>query len=121
MSVTHLYTLLVGGVVLPGGGQPSCSAIAWAEDLVLALGSDEEVMSLSRGDSTLIDLAGAFVVPLAEGTLEVGGPADLELLATDPRTSAPQTLAIVRAGHVVSGALPPRIAWPSPGHAGSAP
>jgi len=77
MSVSHLYTLLVGGMVMPGGGKPDCSAIAWAEDVVLGLGTDAEVMSISHGDSTLIDLGGAFVVPLGEGTLEVGGPCRL--------------------------------------------
>jgi predicted amidohydrolase YtcJ len=110
--VTHQYTLLVGGVVIPGDGQPDCSAIAWAQDMVIALGSDDAVMAISRGDSTLIDLAGAVVVPVSEGTLEAGGPADLELLDGDPRAGRAQTLAVVRDGHVVSGALPPPITWP---------
>jgi hypothetical protein len=112
--VTHLYTLLLGGTVIPGGGQPDVSAVAWAGDIVIALGSDEDVRAISRGDSHFVDLRGAFVVPLGEGTLEVGGPADLAVLSGDPRIAgarspadpAVQTLAVVRGGRVVSGALP---------------
>jgi predicted amidohydrolase YtcJ len=100
--VTHLYTLLLGGTVIPGGGQPDVSAIAWAGDIVIALGSDEDVRAISRGDSYFVDLRGAVVVPLEEATLEVGGPADLAVLSADPR----KTLAVVRGGRVVSGALP---------------
>lgn len=98
--------LLVGGVVIPGGGQPDCTAIAWAEDLVIALGSDDEVMAISRGDSTLIEFAGAVVVPLGEAILEVGGQADFDLLDGDPRAGPAGSLAIVRGGHVVRGTLP---------------
>jgi predicted amidohydrolase YtcJ len=100
--VTHLYTLLLGGTVIPGGGQPEVSAIAWAGDMVIALGSDADVRAISRGDSHFVDLAGALVVPLGEGTLEVGGPADMAVLSADQR----KTLAVVRGGRLVSGALP---------------
>ena len=106
--MTHEYTLLVGGTVIPGGGQPDVSAIAWAHDTVLLVGSDDAVRAISRGDSHEFDLAGRFVVPLdVGGTLEVGGPADLTVLSSDPRTapSPPLTVAIVRAGRVVEGAL----------------
>ena len=121
--MTHLYTILIGGTVIPGGGQPECSAIAWAEDMVIAVGTDDDVRAISRGDSHFVDLHGAFVVPLGkdgepswpvEASLEVGDPADLALLASDPRPGsarspadlAVQALAIVRGGRVVSGALP---------------
>jgi hypothetical protein len=118
--MTHLYTILVGGTVLPGGGAPAVSAIAWAGDTVIGLGSDDEMRGLSRGDSLFIDLGGASVVPLGEGdpgwpgelTLEIGGPADLAILAGDPRasgaTGAPghAMLALVRGGQVVAGRLP---------------
>jgi predicted amidohydrolase YtcJ len=115
--VTHRYTLLVGGTILPGPGHEPCTAIAWAEGTVLALGTDAQVRSASRGDSHLVDLHGAFVVALgpdADPTwppltaLEVGGPADLALLAEDPRSAAATSLqpaAIIRAGHVVRGRL----------------
>lgn len=116
--MTHRYTLLVGGTILAGGGLPPCTAIAWAEGTVLALGTDDQVRSASRGDSDLVDLRGAFVVPIAPdaaptwpspATLEVGGPADLALLAEDPRADAGTLLrptAVVRAGHVIRGHLP---------------
>jgi len=120
--VTHQYTILFDAVVIPGGGQPDCSAIAWAEDIVIALGSDEDVRAISRGDSHFVDLRGAFVVPLVEhdpawpveAVLEVGGPADLAVFSTNPRLGgvqspadlAVQTVAIVRGGRLVSGSLP---------------
>jgi predicted amidohydrolase YtcJ len=119
--VTHRYTLLIGGTVLSGRDEPDVSAIAWAEDTVIALGSDDDVRGTSRGDSHVIDLAGAIVIGLGDGPdarwppeaiLEVGGRADLAVLDSDPRqlvAAARQplrTLALVRGGRVVTGSLP---------------
>jgi hypothetical protein len=101
--VTHEYTLLVGGTVLPGDGQPDVSAIAWAADIVIALGSDDQVRATSRGDSHVVDLGGAFVEPIEVGTLEVGGRADLSVRVGD------RVVAVVRGGRVVEGALPDRL------------
>ncbi|MEP7378019.1 MAG: hypothetical protein ABI725_00495 [Chloroflexota bacterium] len=98
--MTHEYTILFGGTVLAGAEAPVCSAICWAHDTVLLLGTDAEARAVSRGDSHFIDLHGAFVVPL-EGKLEVGGPADLAVVASDPRVGAFQTLATVRSGRFV--------------------
>jgi predicted amidohydrolase YtcJ len=126
--VTHEYTLLVGGTVIPGDGGPDVTAIAWAEDTILAVGTDQEVLAISRGDSHLVDLQGAWVVPLAPdadggrvvaagpggAVLEVGGRADLAVLSRDPRLGpvdgaeaqpAP-ALAVIRGGRVVDGGLP---------------
>jgi predicted amidohydrolase YtcJ len=119
--VTHRYTLLIRGTVISGRDEPDVSAIAWAADMVIALGSDDEVRGTSRGDSHVIDLGGASVVALGEGpdarwppdaTLEVGGRADLAVLESDPRLVDPHAqhrlpaLALVRGGHVVAGRLP---------------
>ena len=125
--MTHEYTLLVGGTVIPGGDLPDAAAIAWAEDTILALGTDEEVRAISRGDSHLVELHGAFVVGLAPGAaaweatadragsaLEVGGRADLVVLLRDPRVEPAGTpgeqalsaMAVIRGGRVVAGALP---------------
>jgi len=104
--VTHEYTLLLGGTVLPGGGAPACGALAWAEGTVLALGSDAEVRAISRGDSAVLLATDAFVVPLNE-LLEVGMPADLAVLDADPRAGPPGTpRAVIRGGHVTEGRLP---------------
>ena len=119
--MTHRYTLLVGGTILPGGDEPEATALAWAEDTVIAIGSDAAIAGISRGDSHLVDLGGAFVVPLdaalelrwpSAATLDVGGPADLAVLEDDPRevrargAVALSAVAIVRAGRVVAGRLP---------------
>jgi hypothetical protein len=111
--VTHEYTLLLDATVLPGGpggDQPPCEAIAWAGDTILALGSTDEVTAISRGDSHVVRYPNGFVVPVA-GTLEVGGPADLDVLGADPRPSAaagggPPVRARVRAGRIDGVAHP---------------
>ena len=103
--MTHEYTILHGGTVLIGEGRPDCTAIAYAGDTVLFIGSDDYARGISRGDSHFVDLAGAFVAPGAE-SLEVGGPANLAVLDGDPRLASAKTLALIRAGHVVSGTLP---------------
>jgi adenosylcobyric acid synthase len=106
--VTHEYTLLVDGTVLPGGDTPPADAIAWTHDTILALGSTEAIDAISRGDSSRLDLHGAFVVPLDPGTtLDVGGSADLRIVDRDPRIhgSVPRTLAVVRNGRAVEGSL----------------
>ena len=118
--MTHLYTILVGGTVIPAREAPPVTAIAWAGDTVIGLGSDAEMRDLSRGDSWFVELAGAAVVPLGDGdavwpvesTLEMGGRADLAVLAHDPRTGdpglgeRPVVVALVRGGQVVAGSLP---------------
>ena len=97
--MTHEYTILTGGTVLAGKGAPGCTAIAWAHDTVLLVGSDAEVRAISRGDSHFVDIGGLVVVPLGK-TLEIGGPADLKLLG-----ASSNVIAVVRAGRVVEGAL----------------
>ena len=118
--MSHRYTLSIRGTVISGRDGPDVTAIAWAADTVIALGSDE-VRGTSRGSSHVIDLAGSGVVALWErpdvlwppdATLEVGGRADLAVLESDPRRmDAPagqgmSALAVVRGGRVVAGRLP---------------
>lgn len=69
--MTHEYVILVGGRVEPRHGEPAAgrpgdvaTALAWAGDRVLAVGSDEIVCAISRGDSTFLDLGGCVVTPL---------------------------------------------------------
>lgn len=106
--MTHQYVILTGGTVVRGSDELAATAIAWAEDTIIAIGSDVEVRSISRGDSAFGDLAGALVTPLeAVGRLEVGGPASFEIREGDQGTGdRGPSLAVVRHGRVVAGALP---------------
>ncbi len=71
--MTHEYVIAVGGSILgtaddgeterATAATPAPTAIAWAADRILAVGSDAAVRSISRGDSTFIDLAGCAVTP----------------------------------------------------------
>ena len=103
--MTHEYTLLLGATVLPGPGRPSCEAIAWAANTVLAVGTEAEVRAISRGDSRVLSFPGAFVVPL-DAPLEVGGPADLAVVRSAPGSdvdaASERPLAEVRAGVIVA-------------------
>lgn len=121
--MTHEYTLLVNGTIHPGPDDAAAGAMAWAAGTILAIGSEEVVRSISRGDSSVISLDGATVIPLGpddeaswppNARLEVGGPADLAVLDADPasggdmgrRDLRPSVIALVRGGHAVAGALP---------------
>jgi predicted amidohydrolase YtcJ len=104
--VTHEYTILTGGRVLgrPDDLEPA-TAIAWAVDTVLAVGGDEEVLSISRGDSRVLALHGALVAPgPGLGSLEPGSRADFSI--RDAATGL--VTAEVRAGRLVAGVLDAR-------------
>ena len=63
--MTHLYVIAVGGRVEPVPGQAKVpTAIGWAAEAVLAVGADEEVRSISRGDSSFVDISGCTVTAL---------------------------------------------------------
>ena len=113
--MTHEYTILTGGRILasdePAGTSAddrAATAIAWAADTVLAVGSDEAVRAVSRGDSRFHDLAGAVVRPLGDGWLEPGSRADFTVLDGPGWAPGGQTrrIAVVRGGLVVEGRLP---------------
>ena len=105
--MTHEYTLLVNGTVILGPGLPDATALAFALDTVLAVGSDEAVHAISRGDSRVLDLSGIYVTAAGGGVLEPGSPANLDIFGTDPRlpggTMGPA--AVIRAGVLVSSGL----------------
>lgn len=86
-----------------GGAVPT--AIAWAADVVLAVGPDDVVRAISRGDSTFLALDGCVVTPLDPGAvLEPGAPADLAFWGpgSEPGAGSRQ-VALVRAGAFTDG------------------
>ncbi len=67
--MTHEYVIGLGGRIDPrpsGSDETSCTAIGWAADRVLAVGPDDVVRSISRGDSTFLDLHGCVVTALPD-------------------------------------------------------
>ena len=86
--MTHEYIIAVGGRVEAHRGANAdvwpATAIAWAADHVLAVGSDEVVRGISRGDSIFLDLHGCVVTAAASEAagLEAGSPADLDIWDT---------------------------------------
>ena len=61
--MTHEYVIAYHGSIEPRGDALT-TAIGWADEAVLAVGSDEVVRSISRGDSTFIDLDGCVVTAM---------------------------------------------------------
>lgn len=79
--MTHEYVVALGGRIqgVVGRVGAPATAVAWAGDRLLAVGPDDVVAAISRGDSLFLDLAGAVVRPLGDDApaLDVGAPADL--------------------------------------------
>ncbi|HEU0244373.1 MAG TPA: hypothetical protein VFQ75_10735 [Candidatus Limnocylindrales bacterium] len=98
--MTHEYTLLLGGIIRPGGGASDKTALGYAHDTVLAVGSDAEVRAISRGDSHVVDLAGRTVIAADGVVLEPGAAASFRVLDATGRV-----VAVVVDGQVVEGAL----------------
>ena len=65
--MTHEYVIALHGHIEPdpGGGSEE-TALAWAAESVIAVGPDDVVRAISRGDSTFLDLCGCVVTPLPE-------------------------------------------------------
>ena len=105
--MTHEYVIAVGGRIegAVDSDARQATAIAWAADRVLAVGSDERIRAISRGDSTFIDLAGCDVTaPDRTTSLEPGAPADLDFWrrGSDAGDTV-RRIAIVRGGTFTEG------------------
>jgi hypothetical protein len=140
--MTHEYTILVNGVVeghreaasatpiATATAEARATAVAYAGGVVLAVGTDDEIRAISRGDSRLIDLEGRHVISLAQAAvrtwpavcdrdgidrlgalaalhgradeLDIGSPADFAVCSVDGCLEA-----IVFEGVVVWGRLGP--------------
>lgn len=84
--MTHEYIIAFNGSIEPRGDTLD-TAIGWAAEAVLAVGSDEVVRSISRGDSTFIDLDGCVVTPM---------PTDLDRAGELVRATTDQELDVGR-------------------------
>ncbi len=63
--MTHEYIIALNGQIEPSTlEEGEATAVAWAEHAVLAVGPDDVVRAISRGDSTFLDLDGCVVTPL---------------------------------------------------------
>jgi predicted amidohydrolase YtcJ len=102
--VTHEYVIALGGRILASPADPDApppTAIAWAADRVLAVGSDADVRAISRGDSTFLDLGGCVVTPLPED-VSLAEEALRQAIRADP--SVDLVAALAAAGLVDSDA-----------------
>lgn len=83
--MTHEYVIALGGWIESGRlgrGDAEPTAVAWAADHVLAVGLDDVVRSISRGDSTFLDLRGCVVTALPDD------PAGADALVRENASSA---------------------------------
>ena len=65
--MTHEYVIGLGGQIHAApDAATEATAVAWAADHVLAVGTDDAVYSISRGDSTFLDLGGCVVTALPD-------------------------------------------------------
>jgi hypothetical protein len=78
--MTHEYVIAYNGIVEPRRHE-AATAVGWAAEALLAVGSDATVRSISRGDSTFIDLDGCVVTALPS---DVGLADALVRATTDP-------------------------------------
>ena len=65
--MTHEYVIALNGHIEPDpGGDSEETALAWAAGAILAVGPDDVVRAISRGDSRFLDLCGCVVTPLPD-------------------------------------------------------
>ena len=80
--MTHEYVIALNGHIEPDpGGEAEETALAWAADAVLAVGPDDVVRAISRGDSTFLDLCGCLFTPLPDA------PSQADSLIREERAS----------------------------------
>ncbi len=98
--MTHEYVIALNGHIEPDpGGEAEETALAWAADAVLAVGPDEVVRAISRGDSTFIDLCGCLVTPLPDA------PSHADSLVREEQASgADVARLLVESGRLPAGA-----------------
>ena len=119
--MTHEYTLLIGGTVITGRDEPDATAIAWAADTVIALGSDDEVRGRRAATRTSSTSEARVSWRWATARTPAGRPTRRSRSAGPPiwRCWTPTHVnwalqpggrlrlsLVVRAGRVVAGGLP---------------
>lgn len=82
--MTHEYVIALNGHVEPDlEGESEATALAWAKGAVLAVGPDDVVRAISRGDSHFLDLRGCLVTPLPDA------PSQADSLIREKRAVGP--------------------------------
>ena len=81
--MSHQYVIALNGHIEPDpGGDSEETAVAWAAEAILAVGPDDVVRAISRGDSTFLDLCGCLVTPLPDA------PSHADSLVREKRAGA---------------------------------
>ena len=98
--MTHEYVIGLSVTVHSAlGTGEAATAVAWAADHVLAVGADDAVRAISRGDSTFLDLDGCVVTELPTDPTQ----ADLLVRETAPTTAAHLGRLLIAAGWLDPG------------------
>ena len=83
--MTHEYVIATNGRIEPSTLEDDeATALCWAEGAVIAVGPDDVVRAISRGDSTFLDLCGCLVTPLPEA------PSHADSLVREKRATGPE-------------------------------
>ena len=98
--MTHEYVIATNGHIEPSTLEDDeATALCWAKDAIVAVGPDEVVRAISRGDSTFLDLCGCLVTPLPEA------PSHADSLVREERATGPEVARLL----VEAGLLPAEV------------
>jgi len=98
--MTHEYVIATNGRIEPSTlEEDEATALCWAGETIIAVGPDEVVRAISRGDSTFLDLCGCLVTPLPEA------PSHADSLVREERATGPDVARLL----VEAGLLPAEV------------
>lgn len=96
--MTHEYIIATNGHIEPSTlDEDEATALGWADDAVIAVGPDDVVRAISRGDSTFLDLCGCLVTPLPDA------PSHADSLVREERATGPDVARLLVEAGLLSG------------------